>query len=114
MTAKTLTPEQMETRTARFNKLQTYQRQNFDAHNIPPGAVEKVQSADGSWFQLAQPNSITGGIISSGSSIIAATTVVAGTSISAGTFIEAATEYRVAGDKVLGRRSPDGVPQPAR
>ncbi len=42
MTAKTLTPEQMETRTARFNKLQTYQRQNFDAHNIPPGAVEKV------------------------------------------------------------------------
>ena len=42
MTAKTLTPEQMETRTARFDKLQTYQRQNFDAHNIPPGAVEKV------------------------------------------------------------------------
>ena len=42
MTTKTLTPEQMETRTARFNKLQTYQRQNFDAHNIPPGAVEKV------------------------------------------------------------------------
>jgi uncharacterized RmlC-like cupin family protein len=42
VTAKTLTPEQMETRTARFNKLQTYQRQNFDAHNIPPGAVEKV------------------------------------------------------------------------
>jgi uncharacterized RmlC-like cupin family protein len=32
----------METRTARFNKLQTYQRQNLDAHNIPPGAVEKV------------------------------------------------------------------------
>src|SRR5262245_23204236 len=26
----------------RFNKLQTYQRQNFEAHNIPPGAVEKV------------------------------------------------------------------------
>jgi uncharacterized RmlC-like cupin family protein len=42
VTTKTLTPEQMETRTARFNKLQTYQRQNFDAHNIPPGAVEKV------------------------------------------------------------------------
>jgi mannose-6-phosphate isomerase-like protein (cupin superfamily) len=37
-----LTPEQMENRVARFNKLQTYQRQNFDAHNIPPGAVEKV------------------------------------------------------------------------
>jgi mannose-6-phosphate isomerase-like protein (cupin superfamily) len=32
----------METRTARFNKLQTYQRQNFEAHNSPPGAVEKV------------------------------------------------------------------------
>ena len=42
MANKTLTPEQMETRVARFNKLQTYQRQNFDAHNIPPGAVEKV------------------------------------------------------------------------
>jgi quercetin dioxygenase-like cupin family protein len=42
VTTNTLTPEQMETRTARFNKLQTYQRQNFDAHNIPPGAVEKV------------------------------------------------------------------------
>lgn len=42
MIAKSLTPEQMEARVARFNKLQTYQRQNFEAHNIPPGAVEKV------------------------------------------------------------------------
>lgn len=43
MAAKSLTPELMEsTRVARFNKLQTYQRQNFDKHNIPPGAVEKV------------------------------------------------------------------------
>jgi mannose-6-phosphate isomerase-like protein (cupin superfamily) len=43
MTYKSLTPEQMEsTRVARFGKLQTYQRQNFDAHHIPPGAVEKV------------------------------------------------------------------------
>ena len=42
MTAKSLTPEQMEARVARFNKLQTYQRQNFEAHNIPPGAVERV------------------------------------------------------------------------
>jgi mannose-6-phosphate isomerase-like protein (cupin superfamily) len=32
----------MEKRVARFNKLETYQRQNFAAHNIPPGAVEKV------------------------------------------------------------------------
>ena len=32
----------METRVARFKKLQTYQRQNFEAHGIPPGAVEKV------------------------------------------------------------------------
>jgi hypothetical protein len=39
---KSLTSEQMEARVARFNKLQTYQRQNFEAHNIPPGAVEKV------------------------------------------------------------------------
>jgi mannose-6-phosphate isomerase-like protein (cupin superfamily) len=40
--AQSLTPDQMETRVARFNKLETYQRQNFAAHNIPPGAVEKV------------------------------------------------------------------------
>ena len=43
MAYQSLTPEQMEsTRVARFSKLQTYQRQNLDAHNIPPGAVEKV------------------------------------------------------------------------
>jgi len=38
----THSPEQMKGRVARFNKLQTYQRQNFEAYNIPPGAVEKV------------------------------------------------------------------------
>jgi mannose-6-phosphate isomerase-like protein (cupin superfamily) len=32
----------METRVARFDKLESYQKQNFDKHNIPPGAVEKV------------------------------------------------------------------------
>jgi quercetin dioxygenase-like cupin family protein len=42
MRTKSLTPEQMEARVARFSKLQTYQRQNFETHNIPPGAVEKV------------------------------------------------------------------------
>jgi mannose-6-phosphate isomerase-like protein (cupin superfamily) len=42
MGSKSLTPEQMETRVARFNKLESYQKQNFDKHNIPPGAVEKV------------------------------------------------------------------------
>jgi hypothetical protein len=42
MRTKSLTSEQMKARVARFNKLQTYQRQNFEAHNIPPGAVEKV------------------------------------------------------------------------
>src|SRR5262245_54889084 len=42
MRTKSLTPEQMEARVARFNTLQTYQRQNFEMHNIPPGAVEKV------------------------------------------------------------------------
>ena len=42
MRTKSLTAEQMEARVARFNKLETYQRQNFEAHNIPPGAVEKV------------------------------------------------------------------------
>ncbi len=39
---KSLTPEQMAARVARFKQLQTYQSQNFEAHNIPPGAVEKV------------------------------------------------------------------------
>ena len=43
MAYQSLTLEQMEsTRVARFGKLQTYQQQNMDAHNIPPGAVEKV------------------------------------------------------------------------
>ena len=42
MGSKSLTPEQMEARTARFKDLKTYQTQNFEAHNIPPGAVEKV------------------------------------------------------------------------
>src|SRR5215813_10584442 len=42
MKTQSLTPDQMQARVARFSKLQTYQRQNFDAHNIPPGAVEKV------------------------------------------------------------------------
>ena len=40
--SKTLTPQEMETRVARFDKLESYQKQNFDKHNIPPGAVEKV------------------------------------------------------------------------
>ena len=42
VSTKTLTSEAMEARVARFKKLQTYQRQNFEAHGIPPGAVEKV------------------------------------------------------------------------
>jgi len=42
MRDKSLNPEAMEARVARFNKLQTYQRQNFDAHGIPAGAVEKI------------------------------------------------------------------------
>ena len=42
MSPRSLAPEQMQARVARFDKLQSYQRQNFEAHNIPPGAVEKV------------------------------------------------------------------------
>jgi mannose-6-phosphate isomerase-like protein (cupin superfamily) len=42
MNPNTLTPEQMEKRTARFNKLESYQRQNLSAHHIPPGAMEKI------------------------------------------------------------------------
>ncbi len=73
-----------------------------------PGAVEKVQSADGSWFQLIPPSSLSTPGIVSGSSVVSTSTisagssVAAGTSISAGTFISAGTEVRVAGDKVLG------------
>jgi mannose-6-phosphate isomerase-like protein (cupin superfamily) len=39
---QSLTSEKMEARVARFSKLLTYQRQNFEAHGIPPGAVEKI------------------------------------------------------------------------
>src|SRR5262249_36429213 len=39
---KSLTSEKMEARVARFNKLQTYQCQNFETHGIPAGAVEKI------------------------------------------------------------------------
>jgi mannose-6-phosphate isomerase-like protein (cupin superfamily) len=42
VTTKSLTPLQMQARVARFNKLQTYQQQNFAAHGIPAGAVEKI------------------------------------------------------------------------
>lgn len=43
MSEKTLSVAEMEaTRVARFNKLVSYQQQNFAAHNIPPGAVEMV------------------------------------------------------------------------
>ncbi len=45
MRAKSLTPEQMEAQVARFSKLQTYQRQNLETHNIPPGALEKVDAS---------------------------------------------------------------------
>jgi quercetin dioxygenase-like cupin family protein len=42
MRTKSPRPEEMEARVARFSKLQTYQRQNFEIHGIPPGAVEKI------------------------------------------------------------------------
>jgi quercetin dioxygenase-like cupin family protein len=43
MNPNTLTPEQMETRrVARFGKLQSYQQQNQQVHNIPPAAMERV------------------------------------------------------------------------
>jgi mannose-6-phosphate isomerase-like protein (cupin superfamily) len=42
VTTRSLTVEAMQARVARFNKLESYQRQNFDAHGIPPGAVEKI------------------------------------------------------------------------
>jgi hypothetical protein len=42
VTTQSLNPESMEKRVARFNKLQTYQQQNFATHGIPAGAVEKI------------------------------------------------------------------------
>ena len=42
MRTQSLNAAAMEARVARFNKLQTYQRQNFEAHGIPAGAVEKI------------------------------------------------------------------------
>src|ERR1700721_2644616 len=42
VSTKTLSPEAMEKRVARFDKLQTYQQQNFATHGIPQGAVEKI------------------------------------------------------------------------
>jgi uncharacterized RmlC-like cupin family protein len=42
MPTASLTPEQMEARVARFARLATYQRQNSEAHGIPPDAMEKV------------------------------------------------------------------------
>jgi mannose-6-phosphate isomerase-like protein (cupin superfamily) len=42
MNPKTLTPAEMEKRTARFKTLESYQRQNLAIHNIPEGAMEKI------------------------------------------------------------------------
>jgi uncharacterized RmlC-like cupin family protein len=42
VTSQSLSPAQMLARVARFKELRTYQSQNFEAHQIPPGAVEKV------------------------------------------------------------------------
>jgi mannose-6-phosphate isomerase-like protein (cupin superfamily) len=42
MTPQTLTPAEMERRTARFSKLESYQRQNLSTHGIPSGAIEKI------------------------------------------------------------------------
>ena len=39
MDRRTLTADEMERRTARFKKLESYQRQNLSAHNIPEGAM---------------------------------------------------------------------------
>jgi uncharacterized RmlC-like cupin family protein len=42
MNPTSLSPAEMESRVARFDKLATYQQQNLEAHQIPPGAMEKV------------------------------------------------------------------------
>ncbi len=40
--SQSLDPVRMESRVARFRKLQTYQTQNLAAQGIPPGAMEKI------------------------------------------------------------------------
>jgi hypothetical protein len=42
VSTESLTPQMMEARVARSNKLQTYQLQNFKTHGIPSGAVEQI------------------------------------------------------------------------
>jgi mannose-6-phosphate isomerase-like protein (cupin superfamily) len=42
MTTKSLDPKAMESRVARFSRLQTYQSQNLASQGIPPGAMEKI------------------------------------------------------------------------
>jgi hypothetical protein len=45
MTHTTLTPEQMERRTARFHKLETYQRQNFGPTPFRPARWKRWRRA---------------------------------------------------------------------
>jgi hypothetical protein len=67
-----------------------------------PTSTAKVQSADGQWWSLVPPTSITvSTIISAGSSITADTTVNAGTVVSAGTSMDSPL-YQVAGTQVVG------------
>ena len=52
---KSLSPEAMEKRVARFDTLQSYQTQNFDAHGIPLGAVEKITAQGGTTETIPGP-----------------------------------------------------------
>ena len=62
MAQKSLTPEQMEKRVARFNKLESYQKQNFDAHNIPPAPSRALGGLVGTedYTELALPGGHVG------------------------------------------------------
>jgi hypothetical protein len=57
MRNKSLTPEAMEDRVARFNKLQTYQRQNFEAHSFRRRRPE-CRTLSWRFARIALPNKL--------------------------------------------------------
>ncbi len=72
-----------------------------------PTSTSKVQSADGQWWSLAPPSSITvSTIVSAGSSITADTTVSAGVSMDAPLYQVAGTQ--VVGPQIVGWGDPTG------
>ena len=63
--AKSLTPQEMETRVARFNKLESYQKQNFDAWIVAFGISTQLRDlkvVESVAAQVFIPLTVGGGI----------------------------------------------------